>query len=57
MRENFCERVRELGALISTVGEKRIQERKHPEQCRHHQNAAIAVLDVGRMDDGVEQEP
>ena len=26
------------------------------EQCRHHENASVAVLNVGRMNDGVEQQ-
>ena len=56
MRENFCKRFRELRSLISAVGEQLLQKRKHPEQCRHDENAAIAILDVGRMNDGVEQE-
>jgi hypothetical protein len=29
---------------------------KHAEQCRHDENASIAILNVGRMNDGVEQE-
>ena len=56
MRQNFCERVGEFRSLISAVGEELLQERKHPEQRRHDENAAVAILDVGRMDDGVEQE-
>jgi len=27
-----------------------------PKQCRHDENASIAILNVGRMNDGVEQE-
>jgi hypothetical protein len=42
--------------LISAVGEERLQKGKHPEQGRHDQNASIAILNVGRMYDGVEQE-
>jgi hypothetical protein len=45
-----------LWSLISAVGEKFIQERKHPEQRRHDENATIAILDIGRMNDGVQQE-
>jgi hypothetical protein len=41
--------------LISAVGEQRLQKRKHAEQCRHDENASIAILNVGRMNDGVEQ--
>jgi len=54
--KNFCERVGELRSLIASVGEELLQERKHPEQRRHDENAAVAILDVSRMDDGVEQE-
>ena len=54
--ENFCERVGELRPLIAAVGEELLQERKHSEQRRHDENAAVAILDVSRMDDGVEQE-
>jgi hypothetical protein len=41
--------------LISAVGEQRLQEGKHAEQCRHDENASIAILNVGRMNDGVKQ--
>ncbi len=56
MRKNFCERVGELRSLISAIGEEFVQERKHPKQRCHDQNAALAILDIGRMNDGVEQE-
>ena len=56
MRKNFPQGVGELRSLISAIGEKFVQERKHSEQCRHDENAAIAILDIGRMNDGVEQE-
>src|SRR6185436_19820297 len=56
MRKNFCECLRKFWSLISAVGEQRLQKWKHAEQCRHHQNASIAILNVGRMNDGVEQE-
>ena len=56
MRENFCKRCRKLWSLISAVGEERIQKREHPEQGRHDENAAIAILNVGAMNDGVQQE-
>jgi hypothetical protein len=42
--------------LISAVGEQRLQKWKHAEQCRHHENATIAILNFGWMNDGVEQE-
>ena len=49
----FCERVGELRPLIAAVGEEFLQEGKHPKQCRHDQNAAVAILDIGWMNDGV----
>ena len=56
MRQNFCKRVGKLRSLISGVGEERSQERKHAEQGRHDENSSIAILYVGRMNDGMEQE-
>ncbi len=56
MRKNFCQRVGELRSLIAAVSEELFQEGKHPKQRRHDENAAIAILDIGRMNDGVEQE-
>ena len=56
MGQNFCKRFGKLRALISAVGEQRLQKGEHPEQGRHDENAAIAILNVGRMNDGVEQE-
>src|ERR1700675_2462090 len=56
MRQNFCKPFRKFRPLISAVGEQRLQKWKHAEQCRHHQNASIAILNVGRMNDGMEQQ-
>ena len=38
------------------VSEQRLQERIHPEQGRKQQDAAVAILDVSGMNDGVEQQ-
>jgi hypothetical protein len=46
----------ELAALIGGVGEQRLQERIHPEQRRQQQHAAVAILNVGGMNDGVQQQ-
>ena len=54
--QNFCKRFGKLRSLISAVGEQRLQKGKHSEQGRHDENATIAILNVGRMNDGVEQE-
>ena len=56
VRENFCQRLLEFRSLVSAVGEEFFQNGKHPEQGRHNENAAIAILNIGRMNDGVEQE-
>src|SRR5476651_568677 len=56
MRQNFCKPFRKFRPLISAVGEERLQKWKHPEQCRHDESAAVAILNVGRMNDGVEQQ-
>jgi hypothetical protein len=56
MRQNLSKRFRKFRPLISAVGEERLQKRKHAEQCRHNENASIAILNVGWMNDGMEQE-
>ena len=56
MRTDFGQRVGELRSLIAAIGEELFQKRKHPEQGRHDENAAIAILNVGRMHDGVQQQ-
>src|SRR5262245_48273133 len=38
------------------VGKELFQERVHPEQGCKKQDAAVAILDVGRMNDGVQQQ-
>jgi hypothetical protein len=55
MRQNLCKRFRKFRSLISAAGEQHLQKGKHAEQCRHDENASIAILNVGRMNDGVEQ--
>ena len=56
MRANFCKSFGKLGSLISAVGEERLQKGKHSEQGHHDENAAIAILNVGRMNDDVKHE-
>ena len=46
----------ELGALVAAVGVELQQERVQAEQRAHQQHAAIAVLDVGGMHDGLHQQ-
>ena len=56
MRKNFCECLRKFWSLISAVGEQRLQERVHSEQCRKQQDATVAILHVRGMNDGVQQQ-
>ena len=46
----------ELWPLIATVGVELQRERVEAEQRAHEQHAAVAVLDVGGVDDGVHQQ-
>jgi hypothetical protein len=43
----------EVWPLVARVGVKLQQEGIQPKQSCHHQNPAIAVLDIGGMHDGV----
>ncbi len=56
MREHARQSLVEFGSLITAIGEELFQERKHPKQGCHDENAAIAILNVGRMDDGMKQQ-
>ena len=56
VRKRFGERGGELRTLIAAIGEELLQEGKQPEQRCHDQNAAVAILDVGRMNNSMEQE-
>ena len=46
----------ELLALVAAIGEELQKEGEEAEQAGHQHDAAVAVLDVGGMDDGVHQE-
>lgn len=52
--QDFRERIAEYRPL-SAVGEQLLEERKLTERRRQQQDAAIAILDAGGMDDGVQQ--
>ena len=56
MGQDFRQGGAEFRPLIATVGKQLFQERIHPEQGRKKQDAAIAILDVGGMNDGMEQQ-
>ena len=57
MRRDFRERSVKVRPLIGSVGKQLLQERMHPEQGRKKHDAPVAILDVGWMNDGVEQQP
>ena len=42
--------------LVAAIGVELAQARKHAEQRRHHQHAAVAVLDARRMDHRVQDQ-
>ena len=55
-RQNPLHRALELRPLIAAVGIELDQEWKSAEQARHQQRAAVAVLDVGGVHDGMHQQ-
>ena len=50
------ERLLQLRSLIAAVGEQLLQKRIYPEQSGKQHDAAIAILDVGGVNDGVKQQ-
>src|SRR4051812_25947087 len=54
--EDFRQGLLEFRSLIAAVGKQLFQERIHSEQCRKKQNAAVPVLDIGRMNNRVQQQ-
>ncbi len=56
MGQDFRERLLEFRSLIAAVGKQLFQERIHPEQSGKKQNAAVAILDIGGVNNGVEQQ-
>src|ERR1700690_4442375 len=56
LSHDFLEGGAKQRALISAIGVELQQERKHAEHCRHDKCATVAILDVGRVHDGVDQQ-
>src|SRR5262245_21549340 len=56
LRQDLCQGFLKVRPLIATIGKELFQERVHPEKGRKKQDAAIAILDIGRMNDGVQQQ-
>jgi hypothetical protein len=46
-----------LGTLISAIGKQFLKKWKLPEQRAQDENAAIAILNVRAVNDGVKQQP
>ena len=56
LRQDSRERLLEFRPLIAAVGKQLLQERIHPEQSGKQQDAAVAILDIGGVNNGVEQQ-
>jgi hypothetical protein len=54
--QGFGERGMELWSLVASIGKELLQERIHSEQGRKNQGAAVAILDIGGMNNGVKQQ-
>lgn len=54
--EDFGERIAENRPLIGAVGKQFLEEWKPAEQRRQQCDAAVAILDAGGMNDGVQQQ-
>jgi hypothetical protein len=42
--------------LVAGIGEQRLQEGIHPKQRRQHQDAAVAILDVSGVNNGMQEQ-
>ena len=56
MRQDFGEGICKNRPLIGAVGNQLLKEWKLTEQRGQQQNAAIAILNVGSMNDGMQQQ-
>ena len=52
---DFRERLLEFWPLIAAIGKELLQEGIQPEQSCKQQSSAVAILDIGAMNDRVEQ--
>ena len=55
-RPDFCQRVAENRSLVGAVGKQFFEEWKLTEQRRQQADAAIAILNGGGMNDGMQQQ-
>ena len=56
LRQGSRKRLLEFRSLIAAIGKQLFQEWIHPEQRGKQQGAAVAILDIGGVNDGVEQQ-
>ncbi len=56
VRQDFRQRPVKVRPLIGSVGEQLLQERLRPGQAPQQQDATVAILDIGAVDDRVEQQ-
>jgi hypothetical protein len=56
MWQVLCHSIGKLRSLVTSVSKELRQKRIHPEQRAQQQHTAIAVLDIRRMHDGVQQQ-
>jgi len=54
--QDSCECLLEMRSFVASVGEELLQERIHSEQGGKQHNAAVAILNIGAMNDGMEQQ-
>ena len=54
--EDFCESRPEFRSLVAGIGKELLQERIHSEQGCQQQDTTVAILDVGGVDGGMEQQ-
>ena len=57
LRQDLGERVVKDRSCIGTVGKQLFQEGEHAEERGQQQNATVTILNIGRMNDGVQQQP
>jgi hypothetical protein len=55
-RHDFCHGAAKQRALIAAIGIEFHQERIQAEHGRHHKRAAVAILNVSGMNDGMNQQ-
>jgi hypothetical protein len=55
LRQDFCQGLLKLRPLIPAIGKELAQKREQAEERFENQYATVAVLNVGRMNDGMQE--